>query len=356
MRAHPFIVLGLPCSRTYWLSRFLSYRDWHCGHDELQHMRSLDDCRTWFTQPNVGTVETAAAPFWRLFPKDAVVVTIRRPVDDSLASVMRIFPGIDTGAMRRTLEAVDRKLDQVEARAANVMSVRFADLKNEWTCAAIFEKCLPYQHDPDWWAALDPTVISGNLAAQARYCQAYLPQLQKLARAAKHRMLADLAPRARAPDGFTFQQEPFDEWYRDAQPLFREHMVLTGQDVDDHAMKNLQLARWMDNAGAVQITTARSNGRMFGYCIATISPTLDAQDTLVGYLRSPFASKDFPGLGRKIVGAAIERLKRDGVADIFGQAGVRGSGHRIGSIFRRLGFEDAGELFRLNVKEASAWA
>ncbi len=28
----PFVVFGLPRSRTAWLSRFLTYGDWVCGH------------------------------------------------------------------------------------------------------------------------------------------------------------------------------------------------------------------------------------------------------------------------------------------------------------------------------------
>ena len=29
-----FIVFAMPRSRSYWLSRFLSYEGWHCGHEE----------------------------------------------------------------------------------------------------------------------------------------------------------------------------------------------------------------------------------------------------------------------------------------------------------------------------------
>lgn len=36
-----FVVFSMPRSRSAWLARFLSYGDWHCGHDEIRHFRSL---------------------------------------------------------------------------------------------------------------------------------------------------------------------------------------------------------------------------------------------------------------------------------------------------------------------------
>jgi hypothetical protein len=349
----PFIVLALPRSRTVWLSKYLSYRDWHCGHDEIAHMRSLDDVRAWYSQPSIGSVETAAAPFWRLLERFAPgirVVTVRRPVEDVLASVMRAVPFADPIAMVRLLWAADRKLDQVEARVPGVVSVRYDDLVHEATCARVFEHCLGERHNTFWWASLDPIEISGNLAAQIRYCVAYLPALTKLAQAARHRSLADMAPRTTAPpEGFTFQDEPFDAWYRDAPPLFRDHMAQTGQGIEDWNRKNMPLGRRLDAAGAMQIITARSNGRMFGYAMSIIGPTLDDDRALMAQLLPIFADPHCPGLGMKLQRASIEALHRKEVTEVLGRAGTRGSGPRMGTMFRRLGFEPAGELYKLDL-------
>lgn len=354
----PFIVLALPRSRTYWLSRYLSYQDWHCGHDELKYCRSLEDAQTWFTQPDIGTVETSAAPFWRLFLRyqpDIRIVTVRRSVADVLASVARAVPGCETIAderlltVEKLLRAADHKLDQIEARIQGVLRVRFDDLAHESACAQIFEHCLPYAHDPEWWAAWDVQKVSGNLTAQIRYARAYLPQLEKLARAAKHRILAGMAPITEPPEGFVFQDEPFDPWYRDAVPLFREHMAQTGQHIEDWTRKNIPLLRRLDGAGAMQIITARSNGRMFGYLMALISPTLDDPNALMANHLPVFASPDCPGLGMKLQRASIEALRRKGVTEVFGRAGTRGSGPRLGIAYRRLGFEEAGQLYRLDL-------
>ena len=81
-KPRPFVVFGLPRSRTTWLSRFLTYADWVCGHDELRHMRSMDDISAWFSQPCTGTVETSGAASWRLLDTTAPgarVAIVRRP-------------------------------------------------------------------------------------------------------------------------------------------------------------------------------------------------------------------------------------------------------------------------------------
>jgi hypothetical protein len=350
----PFIVLALPRSRTAWMARYLSFRDWHCGHDELQHMRSLEDCATWFTQPNIGTVETAASPFWRLFRPDLRIVTVRRPVMDVLYSVTRAVPGCDLLTVERVLRAADRKLDQIEARISGVLSVDYADLATEATCARVFEHCLPYPHDPEHWGAWNAQHVSGNLRAQCRYAQAYLPQLQKLARAAKQRILAGMARNTEPPEGFTFQDESFDRWYQDAVPLFRAHMAATGQGIDDWSRKNIPLLRRLDEAGAMQIMTARSNNRIFAYIMSIISPSVDDPNALMGTHLPVFASPDCPGLGMRLQRASIEALRGKGVTEVFGRAGIRGSGPRLGAVYRRLGFEDAGTLYRRDLAEAHA--
>lgn len=352
----PFIVLALSRSRTFGLSKFLSYGNWHCGHDELQHCRSLDDVRSWFAQPDIGTVETAAAPFWRLLPRDANIVTVRRPVEDVLDSVMRAIPGSDMAAMDKLLRAADRKLDQIEARVLGVMRVEYRYLEHESVCARVFEHCLPYPHDHDWWAAWNAQHVSGNLAAQIRYCRAYMPQLQKLGRAAKQATLAKLHRGARpSMDGFVLQEEPFERWLTDAQQLFRHHLAQTDQDADGAMLKNIPLGRQLDAAGMMQITTARQNGRMWGYVISLISPDADHRDRLMAQNLLPYASPDCPGLGLRLQRKAIALLEEKGIPRVVGRTGMRGDGPRLGSMYERLGFSPEGMLYSMDLGDRQ-WA
>ena len=131
----PFVIFALPRSRTAWLSHFLSYGGWLCGHDEARHMRGLGDVKAWFAQPNTGTVETAIAHWWRLLPSlapHAKVVVIRRPVAEVVDSLMRI-PGcqFNRALIASAMTRLDRKLEQIATRIPGALSVGYADLDSE---------------------------------------------------------------------------------------------------------------------------------------------------------------------------------------------------------------------------------
>lgn len=344
-----FIILGLPRSRTAWLSRFLSYWDWHCGHDELRHMRSLGDIKTWLTQPNTGTVETAAAPWWRLMLKyapDAKIITVRRPVEEVIESVERLgITGTDT-----VMRAIDRKLDQIERRIPGVMSVKFSDLADETVCAKLFEHCLPYRHDPEHWRKLDAENIQIDMPALIRYCRAFKPQIDKLAAQATQQVRGALMARpGRCADGMTIQIEPFADAYRDGVALFNEHLVQTDQHPDDYLKKNAPLLQRLDESGHLQVVTARQNGRMFGYMVTVITPSLDSETVTMAQQTTFFASADFPGLGLKMERASVRFLEDRGVDEVLFHEGIRGDGPRMGALYRRIGADPYGQLYKLQL-------
>ena len=351
----PFVVFSLPRSRSAWLSQFLTYGDWTCGHEELRRMRSLDDVKAWFSQSNIGTVETSAAPWWRLldtYAPGARVVTIRRPPSEVVESLMNIR-GVqfDRAVIEKVIAKHDRKLDQIERRFSDVLSVQYENL-DEDGCARIFEHCLGYPHDPNLWTRFAPVNIQINFPALVKYCQAYAPAMEKLAKIAKHRTIALMAPsEIIAPEGMTLQGESFRKWYDEGTRLFDEHLTLVGEAPGDWRCKNVPLMQSLDDAGAMQIVTARSNGRMFGYLITLISPSMAAPDRLAGYHTTFYASTEFPGLGLKLQRQALSMLKARGVDEVFMQAGVRGSGERIGSLYKRLGAENNGQFYKLDLTE-----
>lgn len=351
----PFVVFALPRSRTAWLARFLTYGPWQCGHDEVRHLRSLDDVTSWLAQPYSGTVETAAAPFWRLLTAlrpDARVVVVRRPVADVVASLMALRLGcFDAAALGVAMRRLDRKLEQIERRV-NALSVAYADLDTEMACARVFEHCLGLPHDPAWWDAISAVNIQINLAHCIRYFIAHAPQLAKLAKIAKHRMVASMRPAEGEFDGVTFQVEPFRTFYRDAEPLFREHLVQTEQSPDDHARKNLPLLQALDDIGALQCLTARIQNRMFGYLMTIVGPSPDSPEVIQGTHTIFFASQDIRGLGMRLQRAALDALRARGVHEVIMRAGHRGSGPRLGTFYRRLGADEFGQLYKLQLSEA----
>lgn len=354
----PFIIFALPRSRTAWLSHFLSYGEWLCGHDEARHMRGFDDVKAWLSQPCTGTIETSTAPWWRLLEgiaPTARVVVIRRPVAEVVESLMRI-PGcqFNRDEVTADLTRLNRKLDQIAARVPGALSVDYADLDNEAVCARIFEHCLPYTHDGTRWKALAETNIQINMPALIRYCQAHRPQMEKLASIATHRSHTMLALRRPADQGsMTFQSEGFDQWLDDAQPLLEEHHAQIGENPGNWRNKNIPLLRALDEMGMMQITTARSNGRMFGYLMTLLSPSLAAEGVLSAVNTAFFADPSCPGLGLKVQRAALASFKALGVGEVLWETNTVGGGNRIASIYRRLGAEEKGSVYRLRLAEAA---
>ena len=350
----PFLIFSLPRSRTFWLSRFLNYGGWTCAHDEIRHCRSLDDVRAWFSLPFTGSVETAAAPFWRLALKlrpDLKTVVIRRPVDEVMDSYRRSGVAYDFPALRREMRRLDAKLDQIEARVSGVLSVQCRDL--DTACDMISTHCTGRKPDKKWREFNVGLKLKIDLLAMVRYYQAYAPQLTRLAQQAKQAMLADLIRRPVSSDAITFQQEPFDIFLADGERLFAEHLVQVGESPDAHARKNLDLMRYLAAAGVLHVTTARCNGRMLGYLMALIAPSLEDAAKREALHTTFFTSQDAPGLGLKLQRASVNFLRSLGVDDVILRAGVRGAGPKLGALYRRMGAEDFGQMFRLGLKDVA---
>ena len=144
----PFIIYALPRSRTFWMSKFLTYGAWKCSHDICVDMHSIAEIQEFFSRPNVGTVETGMCEGWQLaqalFP-DARRVVIRRNIDDVAASLAKHNIFIDDQLISR-----NTRLDEISQRP-NVLTVTFDQLNTEAACKAVFEHCLQIPFDRDWW-------------------------------------------------------------------------------------------------------------------------------------------------------------------------------------------------------------
>jgi hypothetical protein len=139
--------------------------------------------------------------------------------------------------------------------------------------------------------------------------------------------------------------------YDEAIPLFKEHAVVTDRSPDAYLFVNTPLLRKLDELGALQIITARSNGRLFGYLMSIVAPSLETRDKLVAHHTAFFASPQIRNLGLKLQTVAAETLKFRGVSEVQMRAGIRGAGPRLGTFYRRMGAEDFGQLYRLSLED-----
>lgn len=323
-------------------------------------MRTMSDVRAWLSQDAVGTCETAAAPWWRLLQRyrpGARVVVVRRPVAEVVKSLMGInFYGptpFDRAALTERMTRADAKLGQIERRVSGALSVDFAALNDESTCARVFEYCLPYAHDTVHWRSLAGVNVQISMPGMARYVLAHISQIEALASQATQAVLSGFALGGHHPlEGVEIAQEPLSMLIRDGEAIFAEHSLAVGERADSFRDKNIPLMREVEATGRLMITTARSNGRVFGYLMTVLSPTFESKTRTVGVHTLFFASASFPGLGMRLQRAAAAALQRIGVNEVVGRAGVRGDGDRSDVLYRRMGAAEDGRLYRLRLGDA----
>ena len=190
----PFIIYALPRSRTFWLSRFLTYGDWTCLHEPAITLRSFGDVIDMFRRPNIGVAETAAGPGWKLLrhhlPEIRSVV-IRRPAEEVVQAMMRVdVAGVatyDEAKLRTGMAYGARVLDRI-ANEPGVLVVEHADLDREDACAAIFEHCLPYRFDLAWWESWRHQNIQTDVKRVLLYYAANRAAVEGFKRACKQEL------------------------------------------------------------------------------------------------------------------------------------------------------------------------
>lgn len=357
----PFVIFALPRSRTFWVSRYLTYGGWTCGHDQARYARTPEDVRSWLSLEQTGTVETAAAPFWRMVPEkrpDARLVVIRRPVSEVADSLTRTGVVFDPDKLMARLRYLNRKLDQIERHGALVVS--FDDLDIPAIRARLFEHCLGLPFDPAWDRQLAGVNLQINFPAMLRYERANAAQLRRAEALCARDIRMDLRgerPRLGQPreDGVTIQDEMAATVYRDGRDLFAEHCRAVDEPDDEWTRKNIPMLFQLERMGLLHFVTARRNGRMLAYLQTILSPSLESTTRMAGTQTLFFASEDARGLGlgMALQRASITTLRRRGVAEIVMRAGVRGSGPKLGILYRRLGAEPFGQVYRLELKKAA---
>lgn len=347
----PFLVLALPRSRTRWLSEFLSFPPWRCTHEEARHLRSMEDVKSWAKQPFVGSAETAVGSFWRLIPQDVRVVVVRRGISEVVASLRRVMtcPPSES-SLSSFVSKLDSKLTQISSRLEGVLNITYDELGSAEGASRVFEFALGTQMPPEWYALLAPVNIQEPFVTFERYAAAYAPQLRRMASLAKGEILRDMALRAKPIDpSVILVEEPFDKFLHDGVALFAEHANVVGEVPEGFRYKNIPLLRALAAQGSLQVVTARSNGRMFGYLMAEIAPSRESPTRVMATETLYFASGDFPGLGMKLQREALRALRAKGVSEVWFRAGERGAGSRIETMYRRLGASPAGTVWRLGL-------
>lgn len=354
----PFIIFGLPRSRTFWLSQWLSCHGYRCAHEQARYVRSIEDVKSWLAQDYTGTAETGAAKWWKVVqhhrPGIATLVVRRDPllvVESLLRLDMKGTVVFDRHLLLQEMRRLDRRLDQIEQQAPNVLSVHFDALDQFETCALVHKHLLGLPMDTDRWKAYRSLNLQTDMPAMMRYVAAHQKQLSRSAHAFKEHFALIVARRPEDTDeGFTIKEESFDRLRRDGAHLFEKHCAAVGELDHEYLYKNVPLLRKLDSMGSLHIVTARSNGRMFGYLMSVLVQSSEEIHRTSATQTLFYASSDALGLGMKLQRASLAFLKQRGVSEVIMRAGPRGSGPKIGALYRRLGAKEFGSLYNLSLE------
>jgi hypothetical protein len=347
-----FLVLAMPRSRSYWLSKFLSFQEWNCTHDIAPGWRGPEDWKSWFSQPFVGSVETGLAAWWRLIPEDCKVLVLRREVPEVLESLARTGLPFHREEMEKALRRIERKLEQVAARR-NTKVLCAEDLSSSEVCREVFENLLGKPCPQQWLECLHNMNLQRDLFHQFRYLQANATQVQRLAKQAKQLCLQKFL---RSPVGmeFSYQIEDFPSWFAEAKDMLRSHCELVGERVanpTDDFGTNLDwgILQRLHSQGDVFITTARSNGKLFGYLVTMINSDPLAVGEREGLQSIFYSTLPKSGLGIGMQRESFQHLRKLGVQRAIIRDGLRESAGALGRMALRLGGESYGQLYKIEL-------
>ena len=146
----PFVVFTQPFCEATWLGALLTYKDYVALVDMSLALRSVNDLDMLLARPRVGYVDTNLALLWPEVidrTRDARFVVVRRPVEEIVKQGEKLGMEGQEDGLRR----LDLALNEIEG-LNGVLSLCYADLAKPSGLKRLFEFCLPYKWDPEWYS------------------------------------------------------------------------------------------------------------------------------------------------------------------------------------------------------------
>lgn len=334
----PFFVLGLPRSRTAWLSRYLSYWPRRCGHDLAITSGTVAGFVGNIGTRFDGTCETAGMLGWDAikfhFPT-ANVAVVRRPLGQVMDSLARFGVHPDKADMERRAALLDRVSDE-----PGVMTVDYDLLGQKEVRKALFEHCLELPLDDNWDSIFANWNIQVDMPTRLADLAKYAPQTERLK--------TEAAAYAAMPKDVVLAEEPWSAIWPECDKLGAQHFdeVDSGVEprrpfkLDDGAMDA------MNKAGILKIYTARRAGKMLGYCTWNVTTDVESKGLLIAIQGAWFCLPK-AAAGVSLFMFALRKLTELGVKVAFPHHRLQGRGDRLGTFFKRLGAKEIKHEFSL---------
>lgn len=327
----PFVVFSLPRSRSAWLSAFME-----CGHDIGVQCATPED---FVAQIGAGTCETGAAfayPLIRQLIPDCRFAVVRRPV----AEVVGSFERLGITGLGPEMERRDRDLDAICAQR-DVLTVDYADLKRQDTCAALYAHCRNAAMDLERWARLDGLNIQVDIVRQLTRLETNRSRIAGLKAEVFRRL---------AKPGLQVVLEPWsDAFWSDAEALATAHFEEVDGGVEPKRPFKLDTGfmQRLYDGGVLKLFTARIDGRLVGYYTWNVTSDVESQGLLIAQQGAWYVAPGHPRIAGKMFDTAVSELRAIGVQCIFPHHRAQGRGAAIGRFFQRRGAKKIQDTYSL---------
>ena len=172
----PFLVVGLPRSRTAWLAKFLTIGGRVCRHEPSLRWTGPDDFDRWLAgdEGASDSMMTFLAHETHRRRPDIPIVTIRRPRHEVMASLNRL-PYKKEEWLPWWLEKMDARLDRIEDELG-CPSIPFDQLDSLVVITGLFNYCLGVRGMPlAWFEEMRKENVQADIAETKRLIEANRP-------------------------------------------------------------------------------------------------------------------------------------------------------------------------------------
>jgi GNAT superfamily N-acetyltransferase len=327
----PFVVFGLPRSRTAWLAAWLGLVSGApVAHDAAIESDTIDGWLETVFRRVRGTCETGAVEAWPILRRaipECRIVTVQRDVEAvarSLTDAGAVPPMDD---LYRRAEALG-----VLALQPGVLSVTFADLADPRVCALVQEHCLGVPFNWQAWCEMAPRNVQLDMPARLARLAERTPAILTI-RAELIERLANPAPFVSVgPERWTDVADA-------CEALGSAHHAEASAGIEGPYRLNRVAMRQLADAGTLAAFIARVDGALAGYCLWQHENNIEAaaQPTMA---QGPFYVD--PAYKRHRLGYRLLTASRDA----FAAAGYKvlrlhhtmhGRGARAGALYVSLG-------------------
>jgi GNAT superfamily N-acetyltransferase len=339
----PFVIFGLPRSRTAWLSWFLSGDgvDRPCGHDIGAKLDTVEEIVDTLQNKLCGTAETGSMMGWRLIRKaipECRFLVVERPVYEVEESLERC--GLPVA--RQEIDMRRKWLDEIKQQYG-VLHFNSTSLNDVAFSAQVFRVCHGRLPSSEWVRYAVTQNVQIDIPLRVSLLQGRVSKISAIKLAVAER---DFELRNARLPFVTIRQERWSDVEKEHAELSREHFQEVEEGVEPRRPYKIDAALLseMDKLNVIHIHAARIDGELVGYCCWNIMPDAESAGLLIATHGPWFVvgRQDVRSLhlGTLLFDRSIEALKERGVKCVFPHHRMQGRGARLGAFYERRGAKE----------------